>query len=147
MDEAHPSPAEPTPETSAEPSFSTFNCAFEKYLAALPRDKKRFKFFELCHAPGNNVTPQFINELFQAKAAQRALSGPVQRIFSRVLNALMDYSEIIGPLGVCITHSIIHCINLCILRHIVSLHPIPCAIIWGALKVVIEVIFPLPFSA
>jgi hypothetical protein len=99
MDEAYPSPAEPTPETSAEPSFSTFDCALEKYLAGLPRDKKRFKFFELCRASGNNVTPQTVNELFQDEAEQRALSGPVQRIFSRVMNALMDYSELIGPLG------------------------------------------------
>ncbi|KAF8333809.1 hypothetical protein F5887DRAFT_1257428 [Amanita rubescens] len=118
MDEAHPSPAEPTPETSAEPSFSTFNRAFQKYLADLPEDTKRSKFFELCHASGNNVTPQTINELFQGKATQRAPSGPIQRIFSRIMNALMDYSEVIGPL--------------------VSFHPVPCAIIWGAFKVVIE---------
>ncbi|SRR6266550_2057616 len=99
MDNAHPSPADPTPETSAEPSFSTFNRALEQYLAGLPKDKQRFKFFELCRASGNNVTPQVINELFQDEAARRALSGPVRRIFGRVMSALRDYSEVIGPLG------------------------------------------------
>jgi hypothetical protein len=100
MDKAHPSPAEPTPETSVEPSFSTFDHALEEYLAGLPKDKKQFKFIELCRDSGTNVTPQAINELLQREEARRALSGPVQRIFSRVMSALRDYSEVINQLGV-----------------------------------------------
>lgn len=99
MDKAPPSPAEPTPETSAEPSFSTFDRALEEYLAGLPKDKKRFKFIELCRDSGANITPQAINKLLQHEEARRALSGPVQRIFSRVMSALRDYSEVIGQLG------------------------------------------------
>ena len=100
MDKAHPSPAEHTPETSAEPSFSTFDRALEQYLAGLPKDKKRFKFIELCRDSGTNVTPQAINQLLQREEARRSLSGPVQRIFSRVMSALRDYSEVISQLGV-----------------------------------------------
>ncbi|KAF8634803.1 hypothetical protein AX14_010635 [Amanita brunnescens Koide BX004] len=100
MDKAHPSPAEHTPETSAEPSFSTFDRALEQYLAGLPKDKKRFKFIQLCRASGTNVTPQAINQLLQREEARRSLSGPVQRIFSRVMSALRDYSEVISQLGV-----------------------------------------------
>ena len=100
MDEAHPSPAEHTPETSVEPSFSTFDRALEQYLAGLPKDKKRFKFIELCRDSGTNVTPQAINQLLQREEARRSLSGPVQRIFSRVMSALRDYSEVISQLGV-----------------------------------------------
>ena len=99
MDKAPPSPTEPTPETSAEPSFSTFDRALEEYLAGLPKDKKRFKFIELCRDSGANITPQAINKLLQHEEARRALSGPVQRIFSRVMSALRDYSEVIGQLG------------------------------------------------
>lgn len=99
MDKAPPSPAEPTPETSAEPSFSTFDRALEEYLAGLPKDKKRFKFIELCRDSGANITPQAINKLLQHEEARRALSGPVQRIFSRVMSALRNYSEVIGQLG------------------------------------------------
>ena len=94
-----PSPAEHTPETSGEPSFSTFDRALEEYLTGLPKDKKRFKFIELCRSSGANVTPQAINELLQREEARRSLSGPVQKIFSRVMNALRDYNEVIGHLG------------------------------------------------
>jgi hypothetical protein len=145
MDKAHPSPAEPAPETSAEPSFFTFDRALQEYLAGLPKDKKQFKFIELCRDSGTNVTPQAINDLLQHEAARRALSGPVQRIFSRVMSALKDYSEVVGLLGAYdpFYHPLY---NLCI-RHIVSAQPLPCAIIWGALKVVVEVFLPLAFSA
>ena len=95
MDNAHPSPAE----TSAEPSFSTFDRALAEYLDRLPKDKKRFKFIELCRASGTNVTPQAINELLQREQDRRALSGPVQKIFSRIMSALRDYSEVISQLG------------------------------------------------
>jgi len=96
MDEA---PAMPTPETSAESSFSTFDYALNEYLAGLNKDKKQFKFIELCRDSGTNVTPQAINELLQHEQARRALSGPIRRIFSRVISALRDYSEVIGQLG------------------------------------------------
>ena len=100
MDQAQsPSPAQPTPETSAEPSFSTFDRALEDYLVSLPKDKKRFKFIELCRDSGANVTPQAINKLLQHEEARRALSGPVHKIFRQVMNALTDYSEVIGQLG------------------------------------------------
>ena len=99
MDKAHPSPAEHMRETSAEPSFSTFDRALEEYLAGLPKDKKRFKFIELCRDSGTNVTPQAINELLQREEARRSLSGPVQRIFSRVMSALREYNDVINQLG------------------------------------------------
>ena len=99
MEKAHPSPTDPTPETSAEPSFSTFDRALEEYLAGLPKDKKQFKFIELCRDSGTNATPQAINELLQKEETRRALSGPVQRIFSRVMSALRDYGDVINQLG------------------------------------------------
>ena len=148
MNEAHPSPAEHMPETSAEPSFSTFDRALEGYIASLPKDKKRLKFIELCRDSGTNVTPQAINELLQREEARRSLSGPVRRIFSRLMRALKDYSELISLLGAYDPSYHPLCTKLSI-RHIVSAAPqhIPCAIIWGALKVVIEVLLSLAFSA
>jgi len=98
MDKARHS-TEPIPETSAEPSFFTFDHALREYLDGLPKDRKKSKFIELCRDSGINATPQAINELLQHEAARRALSGPVQRIFSRVMSALKDYSEVIGLLG------------------------------------------------
>ena len=71
MDKAQTSPA--------EPSFSTFDRALEEYLAGLPKDKKHFKFIELCC--DSKATPQTINELLQHEEAQQVLSGPIQKIF------------------------------------------------------------------
>ncbi|KJA21807.1 hypothetical protein HYPSUDRAFT_41683 [Hypholoma sublateritium FD-334 SS-4] len=115
---AHPNSAEPTPGTSTEHSFSTFDCALEEYLEGLPKDKKKSKFIELCRASATDATPQAINALLQRQEDRRALSGPVHRIFSRVMSALNDYTEVVGQL--------------------VSAQPLPCAIIWGALMVVVE---------
>jgi len=97
MDDSHLSSAEPTPETSGLPSFSTFDRALEEYLAGLAKDKKQFKFIELCRDSG--TTPQAINELLQHEQARRAYSGPVQRIFRRLMNALRDYNEVVNQLG------------------------------------------------
>lgn len=101
MDKAYSSPAEPIPDTSTvtEPSFSTFNRALDKYLDGLPKDKKKYKFYELCRNSGTDATPQAINRLLRDKEARRAISGPVHRIFSRVMSALQEYSEVIGQLG------------------------------------------------
>jgi hypothetical protein len=108
MDKVHPSSAESTPVTS-ESSFSTFDRALDEYLAGLTKDKKEFKFIELCRHSGTNVTPQSINELLQHEEARRALSGPVQKIFKRLMNALSDYSEVVNQLG---AYDLIYIIHL-----------------------------------
>ncbi|KAJ7278277.1 hypothetical protein C8J57DRAFT_1713171 [Mycena rebaudengoi] len=118
MNTAHPGHSEPTPEKSADPSFATFDRALEEYLAGLPKDKKHFKFIELCRDSGASVTPEAINNLLRREEARRTLSGPVKKIFRRVMSALKDYGEVIGQLA--------------------SAQPLQCAIIWGALKVVVE---------
>ena len=101
MDTAHPGPTgSPVPGTPAEPSFSTFDRALEEYINGLPKDKTKFKFIELCRDSATDATPQTINALLQRQEARRALSGPVHRIFSRVMSALNDYTEVVGQLGV-----------------------------------------------
>ncbi|KAF7338401.1 Nacht and ankyrin domain protein [Mycena venus] len=112
------SPSVSTPENSSDPSFATFDRALEEYIAGLPKDKKHFKFIELCRDTGAGVTPKAINDLIQREEARRTLSGPVRKIFNRVMSALKDYGEVISQL--------------------VSAQPLPCAIIWGALKIVVE---------
>ncbi|KAJ7766248.1 hypothetical protein B0H16DRAFT_1523470 [Mycena metata] len=105
-------------EKTAEPSFATFDRALDEYLASLPKEKKHFKFIELCRDSGASVTPEAINDLLRREEARRTLSGPVKKIFGRVMSAFKDYGDVIDQM--------------------VSAQPLPCAIIWGALKVVIE---------
>lgn len=101
MDKAYPSPIKPqTLGTPAEPSFTTFNRALEEYLHNIPKDKKKLAFIQLCRDAGTNATPKDINLELQEKGALRARSGPAQKIFSKIMKVLMDYSEVIGQMGV-----------------------------------------------
>ncbi|KAI0062760.1 hypothetical protein BV25DRAFT_1943480 [Artomyces pyxidatus] len=111
MEAIHP------PEDSDAGRSLTFNRALDEYIEKLPKDKKQLKFIDLCRGSGA-VSPQAINDLIQQEETKRTLSGPVKRLFKRVTRALEDYSDVIGQL--------------------VSAQPLPLAIIWGALKVVIE---------
>ncbi|KZT72257.1 hypothetical protein DAEQUDRAFT_26035 [Daedalea quercina L-15889] len=97
--------------------LTTFDRALTTYLDSLPNDKKKFKFIELCRGSGI-VTPQEINDLIQQQESKHTLSGPVKRVFNRLVNALKDYGEVIGQFA--------------------SAQPLPLAIIWGALKIVVE---------
>ncbi|KAH7104372.1 hypothetical protein BKA62DRAFT_504918 [Auriculariales sp. MPI-PUGE-AT-0066] len=104
---------------SSSLKFSTFDRALQEYIDKLPKDKhsKQLKFIELCRDT-TGVTPQSINDLIQQEEAKHNISGPVRRLFKRITSALADYSAVIGQL--------------------VSAQPLPLAIIWGALKVVVE---------
>lgn len=99
MDSTPPSSIEHMATKSTEPSFSTFDHALKEYLDGLPKEKKEFKFIELCRSSGTDTTPQAINSLLQHKEAQRALSRPVHRIFTRVIRVLKDYNDVVGQLG------------------------------------------------
>lgn len=146
MNKAYPSSVKSALGTPAESSFSTFNRALEEYLRNIPRDKKKFEFIQLCRDAGTNATPKDINLELQEKGALRARSGPAQKIFSKIMKVLMDYSEVIGQMGLCITRITMNLTHFC-LWHVVSAQPLPCAIIWGALKVIVEVLICSTFAS
>lgn len=64
------------------------------------------------------MTPKAIQGLIQEEEAKRTISGPAKRLFNRIIQALQDYSEVIGQLA--------------------SAQPLPLAIVWGALKIVVQ---------
>ncbi|KAI0046457.1 hypothetical protein FA95DRAFT_1371839 [Auriscalpium vulgare] len=96
---------------------SAFDRALDEYFKGLPAESKKSKFIEHC-LNSDAKGPEAINDLIQKEKAKNTLSGPVSRLFQRITHALKDYSEVIGQ--------------------IVSVQPIPAAIIWGALKIIVE---------
>ncbi|KAJ7266958.1 hypothetical protein B0H12DRAFT_1098958 [Mycena haematopus] len=91
------------------------------YIASLPDKKKKRKFIVACSAASKPVTPESINEAIQ-QAEQKYVKQPgtrtMQRILRPVVLALQDYDSILSTL--------------------VSADPMPTALIWGALKIVID---------
>ncbi|KLO10243.1 hypothetical protein SCHPADRAFT_528732 [Schizopora paradoxa] len=97
--------------------LTAFDRALEAYLSSLPKDKKKFKFVDVCRGSGE-VTPQEINDFIQNEVSKRTLSGPAKRLFNRLINAVKDFSGVIDQIA--------------------SVQPLPLCIIWGGLKAVIE---------
>ncbi|TFK72378.1 hypothetical protein BDN72DRAFT_836341 [Pluteus cervinus] len=104
---------------------TTFERALKEYLDGLPPDKSKAKFIKLCEAsmgaPCSNPStsfPQMINESIQKVEKDKTKCGTTMKVFGEITKALKDYSEVIGQL--------------------VSVQPLPFAIIWGAVKVVVE---------
>lgn len=75
-----------------------FDRALEDYIASLPKDKKQLKFIELCRE-SDAVSADAINVLIKKEEAKHTLSGPVKRLFDRIVFALKQYNEVIGQLG------------------------------------------------
>ncbi|KAI0033878.1 hypothetical protein K488DRAFT_46741, partial [Vararia minispora EC-137] len=98
--------------------LSAFDLALQEYISSIPDFKKKRGFIDLCRDAGAGASPDAINELLQKEGEKQTLSGPARRLFRRITNALEDYSEVIGQLA--------------------SAQPLPLAIIWGSLKVVIQ---------
>lgn len=83
--------------------LTPFDRALEAYLAGLPKDKKKFKFVDLCRGSGE-VTPQEINDFIQSEVSKRTLSGPAKRLFNRLINAVKDFSGVIDQIGKLLGH-------------------------------------------
>ncbi len=123
--------------------LTAFDRALEAYLSSLPKDKKKFKFVDLCRGSGE-VTPQAINDFIQCEVSKRTLSGPAKRLFNRLANAVKDFSGVIDQIGKLVIDFVYNRRALTFLysfnpRLSASVQPLPLAIIWGGLKVVIEV--------
>ena len=85
-----------TPGQNGEPTF--FDRALEDYLASLPKDDAKSKFFDLCRNTGDLTAEQF-NDLIQDELSKRNLHGPANRLFNRLAGAIMDYSGVIEQFG------------------------------------------------
>lgn len=84
-----PSPARPR---------TVFDHALEAYLDSLPKDKRKFKFVDLCRGSGQ-VTPQAINDLVQSEISKKTLSDPAKRLLVRLTLAVQDFSGVIDQIG------------------------------------------------
>ncbi|KAJ7642837.1 hypothetical protein B0H17DRAFT_1216337 [Mycena rosella] len=106
---------------NSEGPHSTFQRALDAYIASLPEKKKKRKFIVACCATGAPITPESINDSIK-RAEQKNGEQPGKRMMKKVLSpvvdVLRDYNDIISNLA--------------------SADPMPTAIIWGALKVVVD---------
>ncbi|KAJ6623171.1 hypothetical protein B0H10DRAFT_825470 [Mycena sp. CBHHK59/15] len=111
----------PSPAAQPQDGRSTFQRALDRYIQGLPEKKKKRKFIVACCATDASITPDSINESIK-KAEQRNSEQPGKRAMKKVLgpvvDVLRDYDAIISSLA--------------------SADPMPTAIIWGALKVIID---------
>ncbi|KAJ7508570.1 hypothetical protein B0H11DRAFT_1965696 [Mycena galericulata] len=100
---------------------STFQRALERYIETLPEKKKKRKFIVACCATATPVTPEIINESLK-QAEQKHADQPARRLANKILRpvveVLRNFDDIISTL--------------------VSADPMPSAIVWGALKIVID---------
>ncbi|KAJ7349860.1 hypothetical protein DFH08DRAFT_742347 [Mycena albidolilacea] len=107
-------------DTSSRP-HSTFQRALGRYIASLPEKKTKRKFIVACCAATVPITPESINEAIK-QAEQKRSDRPgmkmARKILSPVIEVLKDYYAIIDTLA--------------------GADPMPTALIWGALKIVID---------
>ncbi|KAJ6488031.1 hypothetical protein C8R45DRAFT_264026 [Mycena sanguinolenta] len=107
---------------SSDALQSTFQRALHKYIASLPEKKKKRKFIVACCTTASKpVTPDSMNEAIQKmeqEHAKRPGMRTMQKILGPVVTALQDYDNILNALT--------------------SADPMPTALIWGALKIVID---------
>ncbi|KAJ7054052.1 hypothetical protein C8F01DRAFT_1325563 [Mycena amicta] len=106
-------------------SGSIFQKAFHEYVSSLPEKKKtrKRKFIVDCTATrdGRPTTPETINEALRQAEIQNADKPGrkmIKKVMGPIVNALRDYDGIINSLA--------------------SADPMPTAIIWGALKVILD---------
>ncbi|KAJ7492122.1 hypothetical protein FB451DRAFT_1217062 [Mycena latifolia] len=107
--------------TPSEVTPSTFQRALNTYIESLPKKKKKRKFIVACCATGTPITPESINDSIkqaEQKNAEQPGKRMAKKILSPVVDVLRDYDGIISNLA--------------------SADPMPTAIIWGALKVVVD---------
>lgn len=101
---------------------STFQRALAKYIDSLddlPENTQKKNFIAACKNSSNTVTPQSVLDSFKKiEANQSKKSSMLSKVIKKVISALTDYDDIIKTLA--------------------SADPMPTAIIWGALSVVIK---------
>ncbi|KAF7302531.1 hypothetical protein HMN09_00887500 [Mycena chlorophos] len=100
-------------------SPTPFRQALDQYIASLPEKKKKREFIVHCCAEA--ATPEDINEAIkrvEEKSTEKSGRKMVKRILSPVVSVLRDYDGLINSLA--------------------SADPMPTALIWGALKVVVD---------
>ncbi|KAJ7762397.1 hypothetical protein DFH07DRAFT_814247 [Mycena maculata] len=100
---------------------STFQRALDSYIASLPEKKKKRKFIVACCATTTPVTPESINESLK-QAEQKHSDQPARRIANKILRPVVDVLRNFDD----------------IINNLVSADPMPSAIIWGALKIVVD---------
>ncbi|KAJ7762426.1 hypothetical protein DFH07DRAFT_411026 [Mycena maculata] len=96
---------------------SAFQRALDSYIAGLPENKKKRKFIVACCATRTPVTPESINESLKQVEQWQPARQMANKILRPVVDVLRNFDNIIDNL--------------------VSADPMPSAIIWGALKIVL----------
>ncbi|KAI5116473.1 hypothetical protein M0805_001636 [Coniferiporia weirii] len=98
---------------------SAFQRALDSYLNGLPEHKQKKNFIATCYDPAHPVTPDAVNKSIERiEADKSSRSSTISKLFRRFVSVLKDYDGIINTLA--------------------SADPMPTAIIWGALSVVIN---------
>ncbi|KAK7047185.1 hypothetical protein VNI00_006851 [Paramarasmius palmivorus] len=105
-------------DVSLRDTRSTFQRALDDYIQGLPEKKQKRKFILMCVSLGTSATPETINEAIQKAEEKKTSKRSIRNIISPVINALKDYIGIVDLLA--------------------SVDPTPSALLWGALRVIIE---------
>ncbi|KAF7302928.1 hypothetical protein MKEN_01255200 [Mycena kentingensis (nom. inval.)] len=107
------------PRRGMDSSQTAFERALSQYVASLPEKKKKRKFIVACCASPS--TPESVNVAvkdLERKNADKPGRRMAEKILGPVISALSGYSDVVGTLA--------------------SADPMPTALIWGALKVVLD---------
>ncbi|KAF8587635.1 hypothetical protein K439DRAFT_1630517 [Ramaria rubella] len=97
---------------------STFQCALDEYIQGLPEKRQKGRFVIACTSGGDAITTQSLNESIKRAEEKKSSKGIIKKILTPVVTVLKDYDAVVNAL--------------------ISADPMPTAIIWGALKVVID---------
>ncbi|KAF8532084.1 hypothetical protein JB92DRAFT_3104133 [Gautieria morchelliformis] len=97
---------------------SAFQRALRQFINNLPEKSKKGALIQACTSGGNAVTAESINECIRRVEERRTSRHKIEKFLSPVVRVLRAYDGVINSL--------------------VSVDPMPTALIWGALKVVID---------
>lgn len=118
---------------------SAFQRAFHKYINDLPENKQKKNFISACYDSSRPITPDSVLDSFKKIEASRSQkSSMISKIIKKVVSALKDYDAIVKTLGKLPVFMRL-CSQAYLSTYAASADPMPTAIIWGALSVVIDV--------
>ncbi|KAF8522855.1 hypothetical protein JB92DRAFT_2886428 [Gautieria morchelliformis] len=100
---------------------SAFQRALSRFLDDLPEKSRKGALIQECTSRGDAVTAESINEYIKSVEERKTSRHKIQKYFSPVVNVLRTYDGVINSL--------------------VSADPMPTALIWGVLKVVIDGVY------
>jgi hypothetical protein len=112
-----------------------------KYIHALPEKAKKRAFIAACLGTNNPNTPEALFECvkeIEIKHSQKTSAKLIRKILKPVVSELQPFYNIIDTMGMLYVYLFRSCFSSSNLLS-VQVNPTPAAIIWGGLKIIINV--------